>query len=160
MYSMHKIRIKYMLLVASVTKEQYAEHKEQLDKIKTFNVMSDILNDLGIEIDKMDYYLESLYDYFENMKGIVNVELDGEPPKNSPLVVEGVGSLQGKNYYSIREVYFTIVVHTQSKDECESVAPMLMSDLCMGGKVFVPENTTIGSINCQLIEVAEDNEVN
>ena len=93
------------------------------------------------------------------MKGIVNVELDGEPPKNSPLVVDGAGFIQGKDYYSIREVYFTIVVHTQSKDEFENIAPMLMSDLCMGGKVYVPENTTIRSIDCQLIEVAEDSEV-
>lgn len=160
MYAMFRIRIEYMLLVASVTKDQYVEHKEQLAKIKTFNVMNDVLNNLGIEIDKMDYYLESLYDYFENMKGIVGVELDSEPPKNSPLVVEGVGSIQGKDYYSIREVYFTIVVHTQSQAELENIAPMLMSDLCMGGKVFVPENTTIRSIDCQLIEVAEDSEVN
>lgn len=160
MYCMYRIRIEYMFLVASVTKDQYTEHKEQLDKIKTFNDMNDVLNDLGVEIDKIDYYLESLYDYFEDMKGIVGVELDGEPPKNSPLVVEGVGSLQGKDYYSIREVYFTIVVHTQSKDKYESIVPMLMSDLCMGGKVFVPENTTVRSIDCQLVEVAEDNEVN
>lgn len=159
MYCMFKIRIKYMLLVASVTKEQYAEHKEQLDKIKMFNVMNNVLNDLGIEVDKMDYYLESLYDYFENMKGIISVELDGEPPKNSPLVVNGDGFTQGKYYYSIREVYFTIVVHTQSKDEFENIAPMLMSDLCMDGKVYVPENTTIRSTDCQLIEVAEDSEV-
>ena len=159
MYSIHKIRIEYMLLVASVTKDQYTEHKEQLNKIKTFNTMNDVFNGLGVEIDKMDYYLESLYDYFENMKGVVSVELEGEPPKNSPLVVEGDGFTQGKYYYSIREVYFTIVVHTQSQAELENIAPMLMSDLCMGGKVYVPENTTIRSIDCQLIEVAEDSEV-
>ena len=44
MYSMFRIRIEYMLLVASITKDQYAKHKEQLDKIKTFNTMNDVLN--------------------------------------------------------------------------------------------------------------------
>lgn len=160
MYCMFKIRIEYMLLVASVTKDQYAEHKEQLDKIKTFNIMNDVLNDLGIEVDKMDYYLESLYDYFESMKGIISVELDSEPPRNSPLVVNGDGFTQGKYYYSIREVYFTIVVHTQSQAEIEDIAPMLLRDLCVGGVVFIPENTAVRSIDCQLIKVADDNEVN